>query len=136
MRMTRCKSMHDTVTDESIAELVDAFYIKVRDDRLLGPVFAGAIGNAWGPHLEKMNRFWSSVLLDSRVYKGDPMAIHQQLPGLTEDHFERWLQLWRETAPAVCSSEVASLFIPKAEMIGGNLLRAVRQSPQPAIDTA
>jgi hemoglobin len=126
--------MHNAVTDESIAELVDAFYIKVRDDRLLGPVFASAIGNAWGPHLEKMNRFWSSVLLDSRVYKGNPMAIHQQLPGLTRDHFERWLQLWRATAPTICSSELASLFIRKAEMIGGNLLRAVQRISEAAIE--
>ena len=128
--------MHNTVTNESIAELVNAFYMKVRDDRLLGPVFAGAIGNAWGPHLEKMNGFWSSVLLDSRVYKGNPMAIHEQLPSLTRDHFERWLQLWRETAPTICSSELASLFIRKAEMIGGNLLRAVRQTSEAVTDTA
>jgi len=128
--------MHNTVTTESIAELVKAFYMKVRDDRLLGPVFAVAIGNAWGPHLEKMNGFWSSVLLDSRVYKGNPMAIHEQLPSLTRDNFERWLQLWRETAPTICSSELASLFIRKAEMIGGNLLRAVRQTSEAVTDTA
>jgi hemoglobin len=120
--------MHNTVTEESIAELVDAFYIKVRDDRLLGSVFADAIGNAWGPHLEKMNRFWSSVLLDSRAYKGNAMAVHQQLPGLAKHHLERWLQLWRETAPTICSEELACLFVRKAEMIGGNLLRAVRQT--------
>jgi hemoglobin len=88
--------MYHTVTEDSIAELVDTFYMRIRDDQLLGPIFADAIGADWGPHLSKMKRFWSSVLLASRAYKGNPMIAHLQLPRLTEDHFERWLQLWRE----------------------------------------
>jgi hemoglobin len=62
--------MYHTVTEDSIADLVDTFYWQIRDDELLGPIFAGAIGTEWGPHLDKMKRFWSSVLLASRTYKG------------------------------------------------------------------
>jgi hypothetical protein len=44
------------VSEESIATLVDRFYSRVRQDEILGPVFAekiGAekIGNEWEPHL-------------------------------------------------------------------------------------
>ena len=117
--------MYHTVTEDSIAELVDTFYMRIRDDQLLGPIFADAIGGDWGPHLSKMKRFWSSVLLASRTYKGNPMIAHLQLPRLTEDHFERWLQLWRETTAQLCSDELASIFNRKAEMIGESLLHAI-----------
>jgi hemoglobin len=117
--------MYQTVTEDCIAELVDVFYGKVREDPLLGPIFVGAIGTDWKPHLDKMNAFWASVLLASRGYKGNPMLAHIQLPRLTQQHLERWLQLWRETTAALCSEDVASLYVQRAEMIGGRLLHAV-----------
>jgi hypothetical protein len=40
--------------------MIDRFYGAIRDDRLLGPVFAAAIGEEWTPHLAKMKAFWSS----------------------------------------------------------------------------
>ena len=93
--------MHHTVTEAAICEIVDTFYRKVRNDDLLGPIFAGAIGDSWTPHLTKMKAFWSSVLLASCTYKGNPMIAHLELPRLTHHHFERWLQLWDETAAAL-----------------------------------
>lgn len=60
--------MHHTVTEHSIAELVDTLYGRIRDDQLLGAIFAGAIGSDWEPHLHKMKTFWPSVLLASRAY--------------------------------------------------------------------
>ncbi len=117
--------MYHTITEACIAELVDTFYGKVREDQLLGPIFAEAIGADWKPHLEKMNAFWSSVLLASRTYKGNPMMAHLQLPLLTQRHFERWLQLWREVTAALCSEDVAAVFVARAETIGGRLLHAI-----------
>ena len=49
--------MYQTVNEDSIAEVVDTFYGRIRDDQLLGPIFAGAIGTEWGPHLDKMKTF-------------------------------------------------------------------------------
>jgi hemoglobin len=117
--------MNRIVSRESIAEVVDAFYVKARRDPLLGPVFAGVIGDDWGRHLSKMREFWASVLLASRSYKGNPMLAHLQLTRLTATHFERWLFLWRETTSELCSDELASLFVRKAEMIGSRLLYAI-----------
>ena len=117
--------MYQTVTEDCIAELVDSFYGKVRDDQLLGPIFSGAIGTEWEPHLEKMRAFWASVLLASRIYKGNPMIAHLQLPRLTPQHFERWLQLWRETTSGLCSQAVAALFVQRAEMIAERFLHAI-----------
>jgi hemoglobin len=125
--------MYHTVTEDSIADLVDTFYRQIRDDELLGPIFAGAIGTEWGPHLDKMKRFWSSVLLASRTYKGNPMIAHLRLPRLTQDHFERWLQLWGETVADVCSDELASLLNRKAQMIGESLLHAITTYHEPSV---
>ena len=117
--------MYQTVSEDSIAEMVDTFYGKIRDDQLLGPIFAEAIGTDWKPHLQKMKTFWSTVLLASRSYKGNPMITHLQLPRLAPHHFEHWLQLWRETADGLCSENVAAIFIQKAQMIGERLLNAI-----------
>src|SRR4051812_49384278 len=117
--------MYHTVTEDSIAELVDTFYTLIRDDQLLGPIFADAIGADWGPHLRKMKSFWSSVLLAARGYKGNPMIAHLQLPRLTKERFERWLQLWSETVARLCSDELAPIFNRKAQMIGERLLHTI-----------
>jgi len=117
--------MYQTTSEESIAELVDTFYGRIRGDRLLGPIFDEAIGADWGPHLEKMKAFWSTVLLASRTYKGNPMITHLLLPRLTQSHFDRWLELWRETVHALCSENIAPAFIQKAQSIGERLLYAI-----------
>jgi hemoglobin len=128
--------MYDTITEDSIAELVESFYSRIRDDQSLGPIFAGALGSNWGPHLDKMKRFWSSVVLATRTYKGNPMIAHLQLPRLTEDHFGRWLQLWSETVAGLCSEELARFFIGRAEMIGERLLHAISCYHESAIPAA
>ena len=74
-----------------------------------------------------MKAFWATVLLASRTYKGNPMMAHLQLPRLTERHFARWLELWRETAARLCSSGPAEIFVQKAEMIGARLLGTISQ---------
>jgi hemoglobin len=113
------------VSESKIAELVDDFYRKIRIDPLIGPIFATAIGEDWGPHLQKMRTFWSSVMLASRTYKGNPMVAHMNLPRLTREHFNRWLALWRQTTAEICGEPVASLFVQKAEMIGERLLEGI-----------
>ena len=48
---------------DDIKILVDTFYDKARQDTLLGPIFEGVIEDRWPEHLEKMYRFWQTVLL-------------------------------------------------------------------------
>jgi len=107
------------IDEEMIAGLVDAFYDKVRADPLLGPVFAARISD-WGPHLEQMRLFWSSVALMSGVYHGRPMPKHLPLP-VDARHFDRWLELFRETARELCPPTAADHFIERAERIAESL---------------
>ena len=61
------------ISEHGIGRLVDEFYAKVRADPELAPIFERAIPGDWGPHLTKMRDFWSSVLLTSGRYKGNPV---------------------------------------------------------------
>lgn len=80
---------------EDIRLLVDSFYDKVRQDRILAPVFNEKIQD-WPQHLEKMYRFWQSILLEQHTYSGAPFLKHVTLP-INQEHFHRWLTLFYET---------------------------------------
>lgn len=112
-------------SEEQIKALVDRFYSRVRQDELLGPVFGRAIGDDWEKHLAKMSDFWSTVVLASRRYKGNPMQVHIELPRLRPDHFERWLSLWRTTTSELLEETDAQIFVSKAEFMAERLLAAV-----------
>ena len=102
------------ITEAMIGELVTRFYGRVREDDLLGPVFA--VVQDWDTHLAKLKNFWSSVVLMTGRYQGQPMRAHLPL-SLIGDHFDRWLDLFEETAREVCPPAAAALFIDKARRI-------------------
>lgn len=109
------------MTEEQLADLVDRFYAKVREDRVLGPVFNGAVAD-WPEHLEKLAAFWSSVMLTSGRYKGNPMMAHlQHVAVIRPEMFDRWLGLWRETASEILDEHGAAGVIVKAERIAESL---------------
>lgn len=106
--------------DEAMIErLVRRFYAKVRDDALLGPVFAARIDD-WEPHLARMCAFWSSVTLMSGRYRGNPMQKHLTL-SVDAAHFDRWLALFEETAAKLCPPAAAVQFVSRARRIAQSL---------------
>ncbi|HVZ33214.1 MAG TPA: group III truncated hemoglobin [Polyangiaceae bacterium] len=87
--------------------LVDAFYARVREDPLLGPVFASRIEDGcWPAHLERMASFWYTVLFGAPLYHGNPRAKHRDLP-IAWEHFEHWLGLWSSTVDELFVGERA-----------------------------
>lgn len=76
--------------------LVDDFYDKVKIDPLLGPIFNGVLKDHWPEHMEKLYRFWQTILLEEHTYNGSPFPPHAQLP-VEKKHFDRWLELFGET---------------------------------------
>ncbi|ABS70227.1 globin (plasmid) [Xanthobacter versatilis] len=107
------------IDEAMIARLVQAFYAKVRQDALLGPVFDERIAD-WDPHLRRMCAFWSSVALMSGRYHGQPMEKHLPLP-VDSRHFDRWLTLFEETAHDVCPPTAAAHFIECARRVAQSL---------------
>ena len=125
----------DSLSEDAIRRLVDCFYVKIRADAELAPVFAHAIADdQWEPHLAKMRDFWSSVMLTTGRYKGNPVALHVSVAGLEPHLFSRWLELFGETCGELFETELADAFRAKAVRIADSLklalyYRPVRASP-------
>ncbi len=104
------------LNEAHLNRLVRTFYLRVRSDELLGPVFAATITD-WEPHLERMVAFWSSVALMTGRYHGRPMRKHMA-PAIGPEHFRRWLDLFRETAEELLPAAGAAHVVGKARQIG------------------
>lgn len=117
------------ITEAEISHLVDSFYAKVRADDEIGPLFNQQVEN-WDAHLALLKDFWSTVLLASGRYKGNPLVAHFRLP-IEERFFGRWLALFTQTANEVLSARHAAIVAHKAHMIAGNMKRvlAFRDDP-------
>lgn len=92
---------------EDIQLLVNTFYSRVRENELLGPLFNERIGDRWPEHLEKMYRFWQTILLEVHTYIGSPFPPHAKLP-VSQLHFDTWLNLWHQTVDQFFAGEKAT----------------------------
>lgn len=114
----------DLAVEDSIRQLLKVFYGRVRRDALLGPVFARALGTSeaeWARHLARLADFWSSVVLRSGRYHGDPFSTHLRLPDLEPAMFDRWLTLFGESCADVLAPEMAEAFHGRALRIARSL---------------
>lgn len=120
------KPLPDVLDEAMIVSVVHGFYDRIRQDDLLGPIFNDAIApDAWPRHLARMCDFWSATLLCTGRYDGRPLPPHLALPGLGEDHFRRWLSLFRRTVRETCPEEVAALFMDRAVRIAHSFRLAI-----------
>jgi len=109
------------ITEASLQTVVDTFYGKVRLDPMIGPIFNNAIDD-WPEHLDRLQAFWSSVMLGSGRYKGRPLPAHiKHGDSITPAMFHRWLALWRETALELLSGPAAAAMQEKAMRIAESL---------------
>ena len=124
------KNTRDIKSLNDIKLVVDEFYGKVKADPLLSPIFNAVIQNKWPEHLEKMYRFWQTVLLEEQTYFGGPFPPHAKLP-VNQAHFDRWLDLWAAVVDEHFSGEkaeetkrragkMATLFLSKIEYYKNN----------------
>ncbi|MBB4641575.1 hemoglobin [Rhizorhapis suberifaciens] len=113
--------MSNHIDEAALEMVVNHFYQRIRADAELGPVFNAAIDD-WPEHLKKLTAFWSSVMLTSGRYKGNPMAAHlKHGEQITPELFERWLGLWNETTDDLLPAQVASALQEKAARIAESL---------------
>ncbi|GLC23633.1 group III truncated hemoglobin [Roseisolibacter agri] len=76
------------VDDAALIPLLTAFYATIEEDALLQPYFAPLDMAA---HLPRIADFWSTLLFHSGRYQGNAFRPHADMPGLTAEHFGRWL---------------------------------------------
>lgn len=113
-------------TDEEIDLLVETFYARIRRHHRLRPIFETAIGeDGWPKHLATLKDFWSSVLNTTGRYKGQPVAVHQHVEGITEGLFMPWLNLFHQTCVELFDAPRAAIVGQKAERIAKSLKLAL-----------
>ena len=114
------------IDEAYLSVMVDAFYSRIRSDARLGPIFDAEIGDRWGPHLDRMKRFWASVALNAGTNSGKPVAVHQRLAGIVAEDFDRWLALFRETLDDTAPTpEAVNYLMIRAERIAQSLRMAM-----------
>ena len=91
---------------EDIKLLVNTFYEKVQKDEFIGVIFNEKIGDRWPEHLEKMYRFWQTILLEEHTYSGSPFPPHRHLP-IDKNHFNRWMEIFTETVDSLFVGSLA-----------------------------
>ena len=96
----------DITTLDDIKLMVNTFYTQVQQDPTIGPIFNQKIGDRWPEHLEKMYRFWQTILLEVHSYSGSPFPPHKQLP-VGKEHFERWTQIFEQTIDSLFAGPLA-----------------------------
>lgn len=115
--------MKDITDREDVAKLVDLFYGKVLKDEVLAPFFTTL---NFEEHMPKMIHFWSFVLLSEPGYKTNVTEKHLHMP-LKQEHFDRWLLLFKETIDAHFSGEQAELAKQRAAIIGWTIAEKMKK---------
>lgn len=91
---------NDIAFRSDIELLVNTFYEHVKADPLIGYIFNDIARVDWPKHLPVMYDFWEFLLLNGQGYRGNPIQKHFDLHDkhpLTAAHFDRWLELFRQT---------------------------------------
>ena len=91
---------------DDIKLLVNTFYGRIRENDMLKDIFNNVIQDRWPQHLEKMYRFWQTVLLEERTYSGTPFVPHAKLP-VEKEHFDQWVRLFNGTVDDLFAGEKA-----------------------------
>jgi hemoglobin len=119
-------ALRDVANAADVEALVVAFYERAFADPLLGPVFVDVARMDLPAHLPAMRDFWMTVLFRAGTYRRNALephrALHAQV-GLTDEHFARWLVLWRRTVAERHAGPVADRALVQAERIAGSLSR-------------
>lgn len=107
--------------------MVETFYERVRDDASLGPIFERSLRAPWPEHLDRMVDFWATVLLGVPRFEGNPVARHRAIAELQPEHFDRWLELFREVLDELFPEHIATDIYTRA----GRMRLVLDSGPSP-----
>jgi hemoglobin len=112
---TTAASARTDVRDEDLHELFVAFYATLANDPLLAPYF---VSLDMAAHMPRIVAFWSTMLFHTGRYSDNAFRPHQTLPGLTAEHFVRWIATLERTVDARFAGEQADRMKDLAHRIG------------------
>ena len=131
--------MRDIETRADIDEVLRDFYGAAFSDAGLGHIFTDIAHMDLDAHLPVIGNFWEKVLLNTDVYRGNAMRVHQDLHHrfpLTPAHFNRWLKLWRAAVDTRFAGPVADAAKAHADRISAAMLRNLDRLPHEAALTS
>lgn len=114
----------DIESIEDIKALVDTFYGRVQQDELIGPIFESKLAGRWPVHLEKMYKFWQTILLEEYSYSGRPFPPHAELP-VNQEHFDTWKYLFNSTVDELYEGKLAEEAKWRAERMAAMFLSKI-----------
>lgn len=112
------------VTADDIGRVVAKFYKRIRQDPVLGPVFAAHVQD-WPAHEERIASFWRNAILFERSYDGNPMQRHLATGDVRAGMFPLWLDLFDATLNDQLAPETAQAWSALARKIGRGLAMGV-----------
>ena len=121
----------DIINSADVQWLVNRFYDKIKDDKLVGFIFTGVVKVNWVKHLPVMYAFWENALFYTGGYSGNALKkhlnIHKALP-LHKKYFVRWLRLFNETVDEYFEGVTATLAKQKAGNIATIIQVKIKQA--------
>jgi hemoglobin len=85
------------VRDDDIEGLFLEFFDVATIDPLIGSYFTGIDMRR---HMPRIVDFWSTMLFHTGRYSGSAFLPHARMPGLTGEHFLRWVHILEATVDA------------------------------------
>lgn len=114
---------YSEINDEGIEKLMDIFYSRIRVHETLGGIFNSRIGiddASWDRHKEKISKFWKTMLLNKRLYMGNPVQPHINLMPFDIKLFDDWLELFKECLDQIFEDDISNHYYEVANNIAKN----------------
>jgi hemoglobin len=124
----------DIQTRFDIDNLMNRFYERAMNDEVIGYIFTEVAGLDLSHHLPVIGDFWETLLFGTGNYarhRRNPMQIHALLNlknPLRSEHFQRWLEIFRETVEESFSGERAEFAKARAEAIANRMRSFIAES--------
>ena len=113
-------TLNDIQTEADVAYFLERFYERVRQDSDLGHIFDGVAQVNWPTHMPRIIAFWSTILLGTNTYGGNPMRPHFELAmktSFTPAHFDQWLAYFQQTLTENFAGPLADEALVRAQGI-------------------
>ena len=113
-----------------IKQFVESFYDKVLSDSLLAHIFIDVASININAHLPLIQSYWEKLLLGDRQYQRHTMNVHRQIDqkfSFSDDEFQRWLVLFKQTASEEFSGEKTDRAVILASTIAKNMQDALNK---------
>ena len=128
-RVPHTTTMPDIASRADIERLVTAFYSRLFEDPVLGPIFRDVAKVDLAEHIPTFTNFWENILFRTGAYRGGFMAVHMRLhmmTQLTSSHVQRWLDYWETTVDAHFAGPRATMAKDHAYRVGQTLAQRLQ----------